>query len=335
MTTATPLLPARRQWGIAAGFLALLIAPLALIGIAFGGGIALAALPGVAVGFVVTLQARSRRVGLIAVALMSALAFVSTLASASTAAGVIWLGLVGVAYGLSGLRGWHRLTMQMAIWCAYIVVNPLQANAASKLSAIGPIDLSLTAAVITAAATLGAGVVMAVLVDRIKGASPARPLSPLRPAQAWTFAIACGALLAAGAAIILDVARYPAGEWLLLTVIVLLQPDPRATLRHTLERTAGTFGGVIAAAVLALALGDGPLTSVLALLLMVAAFAYLQMPNRYWVYVGLFTPGLVLLSAPPDQTDTLAAARLGLTIAGAIAVTGVTLLVSRFDRSHA
>lgn len=335
MTAASPLLPTRRQWGIAAGFLALLIAPLALIGVAFDSGIALAALPGVAVGFVITLQARSVRVGLIAVAMMSALAFVSTLASASTVASVLWLGLVGVAYGLSGLRGWHRLTMQMAIWCAYIVVNPLQANAASKLSAIGPVGLSLTAAAITAAATLAAGVVMAILVDRIKGASPARPLAPLLPAQAWAFAIACGALLAIGAAVVLESARFPAGEWLLLTVIVLLQPDRHATLRHTAERIAGTLSGVVAAAVLALALGDGPLTIVLALVLMVAAFAWLQMPNRYWAYVGLFTSGLVLLSAPPGEADALAAARLGFTIAGALAVVVATLLVSRFDRSRA
>ncbi|MGI9187252.1 MAG: FUSC family protein, partial [Gaiellales bacterium] len=281
MTAGVTRLPSRRQWGIAAGFLALLIAPLALIGLAFDSGIALAALPGVAVGFVVTLQARSLRVGLLAVALMGALSFVSTLASASTVTGAIWLGLIGVAYGLSGLRGWHRLTMQMAIWCAYVVVNPLQANAPSKLSAIRSVDVSLTAATVTATAVLIAGALMALLVSRIAVSSPARPFVPLRPAQAWAFAIASGLLLTTGAAVVLDAARFPAGEWLLLTMIVLFQPDLRTTLRHTAERTAGTLGGVLAAAVLTLALGDGVLATVLALILMVAAFAYLQMPNRY------------------------------------------------------
>lgn len=333
--TAATLLPSRRQWGIAAGFLALLIVPLALIGAALGGGIALAALPGLAVGFVVTLQARSLRAGLLAVAVMGALAFISTLASASIATGAIWLALVGIAYGLSGLRGWHRLTMQMAIWCAYIVVNPLQAHAATKLSTIASVDLSASAAIITGIAVLVAGALMALLVDRIKGSSPARPLVPLRPAQAWAFAAGCGLLLGIGAVVVLDAARYPAGEWLLLTVIVLLQPDRQATLRHTVERMAGTLAGVAVAAAFALALGDGPLTTVLSLMLMIAAFAYLQVPNRYWLYVGLFTPGLVLLSAPPNETGTLALARLGFTIAGAIAVIAVTLLVSRVDRPPA
>ena len=126
--------------------------------------------------------------------------------------------------------------------------------------------------------------------------------------------------------------RLVAGEWLLLTVIVLLQPDAAATLRHTAERVAGTLVGVLAAVGIALALGDSGLRVTLALALMVAAFAYLQVPNRYWLYVALFTPGLVLLSSPPGEADAVAAARLGFTLVGAIAVAAVALALSRLDR---
>ena len=39
--------------------------------------------------------------------------------------------------------------MQMAIWCAYIVVNPLQAQTETKLSRVGDVPLSLSAALVT------------------------------------------------------------------------------------------------------------------------------------------------------------------------------------------
>lgn len=329
------LLPSRRQWLIAAGFLACLIVPLAVIGWALGAPIALAALPGVAVGFVVTLQARSTRVGVLAVLLMGGLAAVSTLAASSTAVAAIWLGLVGAAYGLSGLRGWNRLTMQMAIWCAYIVVNPLQAQTETKLSRVGDVPLSLSAALVTLVAVICAGTLMALLAGRVAPHSPASPLKRLERPRAYALAAACGGLLAIGAAFVVDDGRVVAGEWLLLTIVVLLQPDAHATLRHTAERVLGTMLGVTAAAGLALAIGDAPALQALALALMVAAFAYLQMPGRYWVYVSLFTPGLVLISAPPGEADALAEARLGFTVAGAVAVAIVAIALSRFDRPSA
>lgn len=326
------LLPSRRQWAIAAGFLACLIVPLAVIGWALGAPLALAALPGVAVGFVATLQARSTRVGLLAVAVMAGLALVSTLAAASTPVAAIWLGLVGAAYGLSGLRGWHRLTMQMAIWCAYIVVNPLQAAGETKLTRIGAVDPSLSAAAATAVAVLAAGAVMAVLAGRVARRDPLPPTPALSRDRAYGLAAACGGLLALGTAVILGAERLVAGEWLLLTVIVLLQPDVAATLRHTAERVAGTLVGVLAAAGLVLAVGESPVLKALAIVLMVAAFAFLQVPNRYWLYVALFTPGLVLLSSPPGEAGAVAEARLGFTLVGAIAVAAVALALSRLDR---
>lgn len=329
------LLPTRRQWAIAAGFLGCLLVPLSLVGWALGGPLALAALPGVAVGFVVTLQARSTRVGLLAVAVMAGLALVSTLAAASTPVAAVWLGLVGVAYGLSGLRGWHRLTMQMAIWCAYIVVNPLQAGGETKLTRIGDVDASLSAAAVTALAVLAAGAVMAVLAGRVARRDPLPPAPVLARHRAYALAAAAGGLLALGTAVVLGTERLVAGEWLLLTVIVLLQPDTAATLRHTAERVAGTLFGVLAAAGIALALGESGVRTALALVLMVAAFAFLQVPRRYWLYVALFTPGLVLLSSPPGETEAVAAARLGFTLAGAIAVAAVALALSRFDRPSA
>lgn len=328
-------LPSRRQWAIAAGFLGCLLVPLSLVGWALGGPVALAALPGVAVGFVVTLQARSTRVGLLAVAVMAGLALVSTSVAASTPVAAVWLGLVGAAYGLSGLRGWHRLTMQMAIWCAYIVVNPLQAAGETKLTRIGAVDASLSAALITALAVLAAGAAMALLAGRVSRSMPAPTTTALPRRRAIALAAACGGLLALGTAVVLGADRMVAGEWLLLTVIVLLQPDPGATLRHTAERVAGTLLGVLAAAGLALAIGDSIVLSVLALILMVAAFAVLQMPRRYWLYVALFTPGLVLLSSPPGEADAVAEARLGFTLAGAIAVAVVALALSRLDRPPA
>jgi hypothetical protein len=308
------------------------VAPLAAIGLVLGAPLAVAALPGIAVGFLVTLQSRSARTGLLAVAVMGALALVSTLAAASTPASVAWLGLVGAAYGLSGLRGWHRLTMQMAIWCSYIVVNPLQAEAEGKLASIGDVPASATAALTTAAAVLAAGAPMALLARRVMSPGPAPAMAPLPTRAALTLAVACGGLLAVGTLAVFASGRLVAGEWLLLTIVLLLQPDPDATLRRAGERLGGTIAGAAAAAGLSLVLGGSPLRAALAFSLMAAAFAFYQMPDRYWAYVTLFTPGLILLSAPPTQTGTLLEVRIGATLAGALAVALVALALRRVGR---
>lgn len=330
--TATGNLPSRRQWAVGAGFLACLVGALTLIGAVAGGPIALAALPGVAVGFVVTLQTRSVRIGALAVALMAGLALVSTLAATSAVTAGLWMAAVGAGYGLSGLIGRHRQVMQMAIWCAYIVVNPLQAAAPTKLTPIGDVDADLRAALVTAAAVLVAGLAMAVFAGRFRRRDPAAVLVPVPRSVAIAMAATLALLLGAGAAFVVSGDRIPAAEWLLLTVIVLVQPDARGTLRHTAERVAGTLGGVATAAVLALILGDSPLRTVLALALMAIAFGFLQVPGRYWTYVLCFTPGLVLLGAPPGQTFELALDRLVFTLTGAAAVALVVLGLSAIGR---
>ena len=323
-------LPSRRQWAIAAGFLGCLLAALAIVGWLVGAPLAGTALPGVAVGFLLTLQRRSRRAGLIAVAVMGGLAFVSTLAASSTAAAALWMGAVGFAYGLSALRGWHVLTQQLAIWCAYVTVNPLQAHAATKLSRIEHVQPDLRAALVTAAVVVASGAFAALLAGFAKGTP--RPLAPLGRDSALLMAIAMGVLLGVGTLIVVGGYRHAAGEWLLLTMIVVSQPDVHGTYRHTLERVVGTVAGVLAAGVIGLALGDAPVRSVLAIVLLVAAFAFRQVPGRYWPYVLFLTPGIVLIESQPSSTAALAENRLLYTLAGAAAVTAAALAVSALTR---
>ncbi|NBP52449.1 MAG: hypothetical protein EBU70_14935, partial [Actinobacteria bacterium] len=83
--------------------------------------------------------------------------------------------------------------------------------------------------------------------------------------------------------------RYPAGGWLLLTIIVITQPSVHGTYRHTLDRAAGTFAGVLAAGLIGLWLGESHARVVIALGLLVIAFAFMQVPGRYWAYVLFLT----------------------------------------------
>ena len=121
-------------------------------------------------------------------------------------------------------------------------------------------------------------------------------------------------------------------EWLLLTMIVVSRPDVHGTYRHTLERVVGTIAGVLVAGVIGLGLGDAPVRSLLALALLVVAFAFMQVPGRYWMYVLFLTPGIVLIESPPEATAALAADRLVYTLVGAAAVTAAALAVSALNR---
>ena len=190
----------------------------------------------------------------------------------------------------------------------------------------------LRAALVTTAVIGLTGAVMAVLAGFAKGTP--RPLEPLTRDSARLLGIAMAVLLGAGTAIVLGGDRHPAGEWLLLTMIVVSRPDVHGTYRHTLERVVGTIAGVLVVGVIGLGLGDAPVRSLLALALLVVAFAFMQVPGRYWMYVLFLTPGIVLIESQPEATAALAADRLVYTLVGAAAVTAAALAVSALNRGR-
>ena len=123
------------------------------------------------------------------------------------------------------------------------------------------------------------------------------------------------------------------GYWLLLTSLIVLQPHVSGTLRRGLERIAGTVGGGILAAVLAVALHSHLATAAVLFPLTLLALAF--SPVSYTVFVFFLTPAFVLAWLPYSGDWQLALVRTLNTLAGAvIAVLAMLFLFPVYERDR-
>jgi uncharacterized membrane protein YccC len=124
------------------------------------------------------------------------------------------------------------------------------------------------------------------------------------------------------------------GYWLLLTSLIVLQPHVSGTLRRGLERIAGTVGGGILAAVLAVVLHSNLMTA--AVLFPLALLALAILPVSYAGFVFFLTPAFVLAWLPYSGDWQLALVRTLNTLAGAIiAVLAMLFFFPVYERDRA
>ncbi len=104
-----------------------------------------------------------------------------------------------------------------------------------------------------------------------------------------------GVVLAATVSVCLLVVRaldLPRGHWVVVSVLVVLRPEPAATRRRGLERVVGTLWGCVLAVALVY-LVRAPLLADLLVFLLMVAFFRLQ-PVAYGLSLAFFTPAVVL-----------------------------------------
>ena len=124
------------------------------------------------------------------------------------------------------------------------------------------------------------------------------------------------------------------GYWLLLTSLIVLQPHVSGTLRRGFERIAGTIGGGILAAVLAVALHSHMMTA--AALFPLALLALAILPVSYAGFVFFLTPAFVLAWLPYSGDWQLALVRTLNTLAGAIiSVLAMLFFFPVYERNRA
>ncbi len=120
----------------------------------------------------------------------------------------------------------------------------------------------------------------------------------------------------------LDITR---GYWATITVLIVLQPYAGGTVRKTLQRVAGSVGGGILAAALAVVARTKLVIAGVMFPLTVGSVAVL--PLNYGVFVFLLTPVFVLLAEPHPGDWGVAGLRVANTLlGGAIALVAAQLL---------
>lgn len=143
----------------------------------------------------------------------------------------------------------------------------------------------------------------------------ALPLLPVAPAQkpasagGWLrYTLAFAAAATVGMALG-DMIGEQHGYWIVITTLVVMQPDVRGSFWRILERVAGTLAGVAAAWAIAAAIHSETINCVA--ILIVAPLIPHHLTKRYWLHTGLIAL-MVLLAYDLTQFNSQGLGRLPL-----------------------
>ncbi len=289
--------------------------PLLLTGLAFDPALAGVTFFGIMVGLITALMSGSK-VATTSALIITLLGPVAVVAGLVPAAGAALMALACIGVGITAGWGVHKGTAMVLLGLSYLMVDPPGATAADRL------DNAYIATVLVALA-LGAFWPALIVPRMLKGHTLARPERNSRADTIeYLSVITTTCTLATWG--VLTWAPESNASWLLLTLIVVVQVGPQATVSKTVQRVGGTvLGGAAAAAVVTV----GPPNSVLVVLGLVAlALALWTVTgSRYWLYSSFLTAAIVLLSGADDPV-AVDSARVGYTVLGGLLALGAILV---------
>lgn len=222
---------------------------------------------------------------------------------------------------VAGSRGWlatrglHGALTTAVVAVGFIVSDPPAAGTWVP----EPVMAGL---VMLGGALYGAGVVALVRLKRPSPASPAHLTAP----RARAFALVSGITVAAvtWAVVRFDVGHT--GAWVILTVVVVLQPYVQDGTRKAVQRAGGTVIGFAAVYLIGLATDSLIALYILGMAALVLAIVLSIAARPYWAFAGALTAAIVLLEGASTSVTDTALQRLGATAVGVALALAVTAL---------
>lgn len=245
--------------------------------------------------------------------------------------GGIAFGAVTAAAALTSRRGLHSAAIMVPIFTAFILVDPVK---------VAGVDSAAVSAIITGLVMTGGGLwVIGVARLLLGNHLPHFPPHPVGPRTSVVYAIVAGVILGASATYTLTDDPTHTGAWLLLSLLILLQPDPHDSWTKTLQRLGGTLlGALLAIPIIALSLNSA-ISVVAGIALLFFAFVVRYAMHRpYWQYVVPLTIAVILLDSSSVDRSEVAEDRVVATlVAGAITIVVALIakaLISRWERAN-
>ena len=183
--------------------------------------------------------------------------------------------------------------------------------------------------------TLGAALMPAVFVRLVSQTLPAVVVRVFPRSVVIGYAINLALLLGITSFVTTQFALNHLGAWLMLTVVIIVQPSLQATWAKGLQRGGGTLLGFFIAVGVA---GSIPLPGLFfAIGNVFVVIALLQQARRqpYWLYAMFLTPGIVLLDGTNASILATADDRLLATFVGAMICLVVLMIERPFYRAAA
>ena len=249
------------------------------------------------------------------------------------------LATVAGLVGLTAKRGQQSPGIMMTITLGFLIVSPAVLSWRSTGEQITGNMLVVVVFAFILGGGLWASAIGFVVRKRIPaGALPVTLDSQVVIPYALSLFVATG-LAAFGA---LTFGTDGLGAWIILTVVLVVQPDTASMRAMVTSRVLGTLaGGVIAVAALSVLqsmnLEHDFAQLLVALILIGLAMSYFQ-SGPYWKYVIFLTPGVILMDSNRVSDQILVAElRVGFTLLGAViavlVAVGVKSLASKVHYS--
>lgn len=282
-----------------------------------------------AVGALGTLMHQRWAVGAAEAGAFAALGMLAALLSPYPAAGGALMALCGLALGLSGRWALHYSTFLIPILLISILIDPVPATAAQGTVRLLPITGGAVAWSILVVLVVAGGLAVLLCLPilhrlRTKGHRPL-PLPRLPTRSAWSYGLVLAVCLGGATWWVLADERAPDASWLLLTLVLLLQPSAALTTRKATIRGLGTLAGSVIALLVALIPVTWVVVLVTLLLTSAAIVAVFDSARRYWLWVVLWTPSIILLTSTSANVVRTAEYRVGATLVAAAVALGLAL----------
>ncbi|MBI1352598.1 MAG: hypothetical protein GC156_15970 [Actinomycetales bacterium] len=262
-----------------------------------------------------------------ALALVGALAVVSALAvpiAHSPWAAAIVLAAFSAAIALTSTRGVASALMLAPISLAFTLTEPPLADVADPGRAL-----------LIAAATALSGafaVLVAHLLIPVRLPAGDRASRP----RAVMYAATVGVVVGFASWVVFEQSLGHTGAWLIMTILIVMQPYLQDGWELAVQRAAGTVAGFVIAMAFVVVSGFPLIMYVAGGAFMFAALAVKFRKRPYWQFAALVTPSVVLLEGASGSLAETAWQRLLATLIGAtVAVVVILLLRPLYRRSAA
>ena len=271
-----------------------------------------AALGGIRIALLLTLP----------LAIASALAF--AVASNAWAAAVL-MAVVAGARGLCSRWGYSGALTMAAIGVAFIVATPPQPQS--------PLPHTLFVGLVVLVAGLYA-TVMVYLLRRFL--PPPMHVPPVDAKRAWAYAVVLGLLVGIATWFIVDLRLGHPGAWIVLTLIIVVQPYVTDEMSKALSRAGGTVLGFLIAMAVGLLVHSPTLIAVIGEIALITAVSLMSLGRPYWQFACGITVAMVLFSGASSSVPKYDVDRLGATLIGiAMALVVVAILAPLSKRYSA
>lgn len=225
--------------------------------------------------------------------------------------------LIGAGLGALNVRGMSSAFVFVPISAGFVLAQPPALTTSLIFD-------GMVVGVITAGAALLPVILMTFAVKKL----PVRPPAQFAPRVVVGYSVNLALLLGLTSFLTVHYALGQLGGWLMLTVVVIIQPLRRASWTKGVQRAAGTVLGFFIAIGVATTISVTGFYFAIGNIFIILALLASARRRPYWQYAMFLTPGIVLLNGTGASVVETADARLLATIVGAMLCV-LLLLVER------